>query len=381
MQDPNQQVEKVTVKDLPLSVSNEEVKSFLASKGIELTTDVRYSKERDDDGKLTAFLNGDRYVYAKSPITPPLTIRSSIADLSCRVYHPSQSNNCKVCGAAGHKTKDSACPAYISPQDNVLTFVSYQNPLSNMWMGEEIEYDGRRYKSVEHCYQATKALHADMFDLHDEIMAARHAGVAKALSHRIPDSPTWQAKRVDIMKDLLEEKASVDSQFCDALRESDDKTLAHTVADSFWGTGLSPFLTTVTKKQYWGKNLMGNLLMDLRTELTGVKEGENSSKTHDDPLPQATAPEVPINVQTRGRNPLRGQNGRHSSPSPAHSHSRRPRSQRPPIGRSKSTAHSHTTPITNIEAYLKRKSSGTPPDSNQHKLHKAGSVENSEGPG
>ena len=153
--DPSLRVEKVTIKDLPLSISNDEVTAFLQGKGVKLTTEPRYSKDRDEDGKLTSFLNGDRYVYATSPIMPVMSSNAVINDQRCRVFHPSQYNICRVCNDAGHKTKDPACPAFTQSQD-IITVVSYQNPLSNMYLGEGIEHGGIHYKSVEHAYQASK---------------------------------------------------------------------------------------------------------------------------------------------------------------------------------------------------------------------------------
>lgn len=391
--DPSLTAEKLTIKDLPISVSNDEVKAFLLAKGVKITTDPRYSKDRDEDGKLTSFLNGDRYVYATSPIMPVLSSTAHIADQRCRIFHPSQNNSCKICNDVGHKTKDSTCPAYTPPQD-IITVVSYQNPLSNMYMGAGVDHCGTHYKSVEHAYQAAKARHSGMSDLEGKITNAKHAGVAKALSHQVPDAQSWADVRVQTMKELLASKALAEPIFRDALLETDDKIIAHTVRDTLWGTGLSPELTRVTRPTYWGKNLMGHLLMELRD---GIKEAmQSSASLYQSPLPDpqsTSAPEEPMlsnmtvdqeeyepptpmaaephESLARGR-PMLRTGDRNASPSPARPQRSRPRSR--PAGARSASVSATSTP-TPIDAFMKRKPSGTPPNSKDKKQSK---VEDSE---
>ena len=56
---------KITVKDVPLSYSNKDVEKFLKDLGANLTSEIRYFKTRDSQGRLTEFLNGDPYGYAE----------------------------------------------------------------------------------------------------------------------------------------------------------------------------------------------------------------------------------------------------------------------------------------------------------------------------
>lgn len=397
---PSVQVEKVVIKDLPISISNDEVKAFLQNKGLNLTSEPRYSKDRDEDGKLTSFLNGDRYVYAIAPISPVVPPNAVIADQKCRVYHPSQKNLCKVCNISGHKTKDPSCPAYTPAQD-IVTVVSYQNPLSNMYMGEGIDHEGIHYKSIEHAYQCSKASHAGLTDLEKQIKNAKHAGIAKALSHDIPKSESWDNMRVDTMKEMLTTKAVDDPVFRDALLETGQKVIAHTVRDDFWGTGFSPELTRVTRSTHWEKNMMGNLLMELRAEICDamtksasqcqipIAEEESDLASHlttGDVDEQADEPSVisgaavvddTHSTQVRGRSMLR-EEGRNASPSPARNRRSRPLSR---ASRSKSVSVCATP--TTIDAFLsKRKPSGTPPDANvlkQSKIDKSDAHEQSPG--
>ena len=60
-QSPEERTEKLTIKGLPLSVGNKEVKDFLLSNNIKLLSRVMYSYIRDDDGARTGFKDGDRF--------------------------------------------------------------------------------------------------------------------------------------------------------------------------------------------------------------------------------------------------------------------------------------------------------------------------------
>ena len=60
---PQQQNDKSTIKNLPLSVSNEEIKNMLEGRGISLVSPVKYGFIRKDDGDLIAYKSGDRFVY------------------------------------------------------------------------------------------------------------------------------------------------------------------------------------------------------------------------------------------------------------------------------------------------------------------------------
>jgi len=398
-EDPNQKVEKVTIRMLPLSVSNEEVKTYLQSKGVDLTTEVRIGKERDDNGELTSFINGDRYAYAKSPLKSPLPRTVHIADQQCACYHSSQQNTCLVCNSIGHKTRDPTCPAFTSAQD-IVTVVSYQHPLSNMHMGAKLVYQGDEYRSVEHAYQALKAKEAGRPELQQQICDAKHAGIAKQLSHQLPDLPTWAEKRAEVMEDLLTARALADPLFREALLETGDQPIAHTVRDTLWGTGLGPALTKVTLSTYWpGKNLMGHLLEVLRENIRSAplsystpddtslqqqqQPTENLQHTLEEPIPSSTAQKVTKvqcdpatvtstpdpseahrHVKKRGRLPDRSLGRREPSPSPSSPCTRGHRSKSTGLG---------TPQATTIDAYLKRKPSGTPEDKPQYKQSKQNS--------
>ena len=54
---------KLTIKGLPLSIQNKEIRKFLLSKDIKLFSEIKYSHIKNNDGTDTRWKNGDRFVY------------------------------------------------------------------------------------------------------------------------------------------------------------------------------------------------------------------------------------------------------------------------------------------------------------------------------
>ena len=92
------------------------------------------------------------------------------------------------------------------------------------------------------------------------IMNSRHAGEAKRVAdQRIKDSETWTSNAaLETMTEILDIKASQSEDFSEALLQTGNTYLLHTVPDTYWGEG------TQRKK---GDNMYGILLMKLRTKL------------------------------------------------------------------------------------------------------------------
>ncbi len=99
-------------------------------------------------------------------------------------------------------------------------------------------------------------------DLVGEIKSVTHAGIAKALSWKIQSSEEaqvkweadneeaqvkWEADNEDLMMELLRIKTKTCPEFREALLDSDQHILAEATHDLHWGTGISPYFTSVTK--------------------------------------------------------------------------------------------------------------------------------------
>ena len=258
-------IERVTVKDLPLSVANTKVEAYLLGKQIATVSAVKYSKARDDNGDLTNFKTGDRFVFVKGPVLPLLPRNDDIADFKCHIFHDGQFKpNCKVCNTVGHLNGDEDCPSK-NTGPSVIPFHFYNNVLSNFYPCK-IKVGNQVFNSVEHGYQYQQACATGMHDLADEIKKAPHAGKAKGLSKRIPSKfhENWEKINTDRMKELITAKVTQVPEFEQALFESAEGVLAEATPDKFWACGLSGETTCTMHPDSWpGLNMLGKLSMDI----------------------------------------------------------------------------------------------------------------------
>ena len=67
---------RLTISNLPLSVSNDAVKSVLLDMGLRFSENLKWDMYRDNAGNQTSFKNGKRFVYIPPPAQPlPKTIK------------------------------------------------------------------------------------------------------------------------------------------------------------------------------------------------------------------------------------------------------------------------------------------------------------------
>ena len=185
---PVKNYDKLTIRNVPLSVSNTEIEKMLVSQKVVLVSPIRYGYIRNEDGLLTGFKSGDRYVYVET-YDPPLPRHQEVMSFPCVVIHHGKDMPCIACGTIGHKIGEDQCPA--KPKEAILAFKSYQHPLSNHFPFPLIAFN-TNFKSLEHAYFWRMSLEMDKPDLAEQIKGARHAGEAKRLSKMIAgDEERW----------------------------------------------------------------------------------------------------------------------------------------------------------------------------------------------
>ncbi len=146
--------------------------------------------------------------------------------------------------------------------DQVSFFRGSYRFLSNFYPSW-VEFDGQRYSTVEHAFQAAKT-----FD-HEErgrIRRTETPSAAKALGRQATLRPDWERVKLDVMLDLLRQKFG-HKHLADLLLGTGTAHLeeGNTWNDTFWGV--------VDGR---GKNHLGRLLMKVREEL-GKKRGDLKS--------------------------------------------------------------------------------------------------------
>jgi|PlaIllAssembly_1097288.scaffolds.fasta_scaffold00483_6 ribA/ribD-fused uncharacterized protein len=134
--------------------------------------------------------------------------------------------------------------------------------LSNFWPCT-IEYDGVKYPSSEHAFQAAKS--------DDELTKLRIAktatpGDAKRLGRIIKLRPGWDDERLQVMHDILRIKFS-DPELRLLLLATKQKRLieGNNWGDSYWGVCNGR-----------GSNHLGTLLMKVRNEIRESKKSAGS---------------------------------------------------------------------------------------------------------
>ncbi len=149
-------------------------------------------------------------------------------------------------------TRDLFDDAYSSPPSAQTPIEGFFGPyrfLSNFWYAK-VELDGVIYPAIENAYQAAKT------DLHLRSPFKNCSpGQAKSVGRGAPIRKTWDLEKVDIMRQLIEQKFALGSELAEKLLGTGDCRLveSNTWGDVFWGECGGR-----------GQNQLGKLLMSQR---------------------------------------------------------------------------------------------------------------------
>ena len=317
--------EKIVIRDLPMEVDDDAILQYFSEHHphVHVRSKIMAANILDPNNKPTAFLNGDRYLYAESGFDPVLPKEDMIADTQCRIWHPSQELKCKRCFDHGHRAHEvKQCPAYVESQDNTRIFWKDSDVLSNFYKCSVFLFN-RSFTSSEQCYHWAKLSYLDLHDLAEEVMNCATPREAKAIASRAPHSvlPLWEEEKTSCMYEVLLAKSKSCKKFKSALLNTKNAVIVEGTSDPFWGCMVPPpYCETCNIKYMKGQNALGFTLMDLRkhlqstvsTSATVSTEGLYSkSSTTATSLDHQTR--VPSNVQS----PIHSTDNIPSSPRPA----------------------------------------------------------------
>ena len=130
--------------------------------------------------------------------------------------------------------------------------------LSNFYNASCI-FEDKFYPTVEHAFQAAKSL--DQAE-RDWIAAAGSPGLAKRLGRRVNLRPDWEKVKFDVMEECLRSKFA-DSALKQKLLATGDEEL---VEGNYWHDNTYGNCSCERCKDVVGRNMLGNILMKLRTE-------------------------------------------------------------------------------------------------------------------
>ena len=119
-----------------------------------------------------------------------------------------------------------------------------------------VELDGTTYPSVEHAYQAAKTL--DLEERAVFLLNGTTAAMAKKLGKAVTVRTDWDAVKISIMRNLIQQKFTQHVDLAIQLLDTQNEEIVegNWWNDRFWG---------VCRGQ--GENHLGKLIMEIRTQL------------------------------------------------------------------------------------------------------------------
>ena len=263
--------EKIVFKDLPMCLSDKNILDFIDTQpGLIAKSGVIPGRLRDSAGRLTPFLSGERLVYVKGKFTQAMYTIATINNYKCHVWHKTQKNSCGRYRKMDHTTSQAEkCKAFLC-EENVITVKSHQFVLCNYFPCRMRIFDNE-FSSSEQAYQWRYLKYIGMDELAQEVLEASSAKEAMDIASRAPRDKhnNWNSIKVCVMREILHAKADSCEEFKSVLLDSSGKRLVEAVTgDTFWSSGLPPYLAASTNPQSFpGSNQLGVVLDSIRAYL------------------------------------------------------------------------------------------------------------------
>lgn len=155
----------------------------------------------------------------------------------------------------------------VTTEDYVF-FWGAQDIYSNFY-NHPFYYRGVKVSCSETAFMIEKAIEFEDTEVLKALTKVTNPKQAKALGRKISnyDETIWNAVRFDRMKRVLREKFK-NPQLASKLVSTGSRILVEASPyDSIWGIGIGVAMVDATNTSNWGKNLLGQALMEIREEL------------------------------------------------------------------------------------------------------------------
>ena len=143
----------------------------------------------------------------------------------------------------------------------------------SQWYPSVFEVDGKKYVTAEHYMMAGKARLFGDTHIEREILDNTDPAQVRALGRKVRpfDEATWRAHRCEIVFDGNVAKFSQLDELRGYLLSTGDAILVEaSPLDRIWGIGLGADSDQARDPRLWrGENLLGFVLMDVRSHLRG----------------------------------------------------------------------------------------------------------------
>ncbi len=167
-------------------------------------------------------------------------------------------------------------PTQISTQEkgDYVCFWSKDSPFSNHHIAP-FTIGSKTYNCVEQYLTAAKA---EMFSDHDtakRVMSTTHPAEQKSLGRTVKgfNNTIWKNAQRTVAKEAIRAKFEQNNTLREKLLSTKKKHLVEASPnwEKTWGVGLRIHDKNITDKSKWtGKNLLGELLIEVRSELNGA---------------------------------------------------------------------------------------------------------------
>ena len=319
LRDEDTTVIKVVIQDAPMEWTDDILMESLQEYG----DIIRMESERIyQNGKPTPWKTGTRFVFFATLLVPiphalQVEYKGKQVTVSCWYRQAATSYvKCGKCGSVDHATYrclhnsrmcyicegeghlQGACPLNDGNKrsEEVVCFMGNKSVLSNFNMDCPITVDGTKYSCNEQYIQVQKALLFNDQQSASDIMHEVEPWEMKAKGRHVKNynDREWKNKCEEIVINCVRAKFQKHESARRVLLETNNKTIGEATKDTFWGTGLHiKDENTLDRTKWIGQNLMGQILMQVRSELLEAKESENCDIKNTDTsiLPQTRVSE------------------------------------------------------------------------------------------
>lgn len=166
-----------------------------------------------------------------------------------------------------------------------LFFSGNRDILSNFYRvegGIEDPAFGVRWPTSEHAFMARKAeLFGDLGAL-EALRAAPTPQKAKAIGRAVRnfDQKAWSARSQEAMREALRLKFGAGELEHYLISTGDAELVEASPWDNLWGIGMSAEHAARTPRHKWGRNWLGQALMDVRAERLAAQRGSEVLAAH-----------------------------------------------------------------------------------------------------
>lgn len=154
-----------------------------------------------------------------------------------------------------------------------LAFQSEDSFLSKLFP-VQVRFNGRVFPSSEHAYQFDRAQYIGNHQAANDIFFAPTSKSAKKVAGRLGHSKEWDLVKLDRMSQIVHAEFKQNPRLGSELLKTGPSNLIEATLDNFWGCGYTLTARNLLSGQWHGRNHLGVILVNCRTELNRELYGQ-----------------------------------------------------------------------------------------------------------